>query len=229
MKKILFLSAMLFLGLNNLLQAQFIIGGNIGISAQKYIQEDGGDKQEAKITNVTLIPRLGYAFGNFWAGIDVGNTSVKVDQPDFGGNQTAYKVNLTNVGPFFRYIKKPTENFGIWVEGQAGFTFGKSEEDNLDVAKYSGINVGLRPGVIFMIGKHLTFEASFGRLGFTQTTITDANDSNQKETSSEFGLSMNNNSFNLSSIYFLEDFPLVLSNGFLFGANWTFGGSKAEK
>jgi len=226
MKKVFTLTAVLLLGTISMLQAQFILGGNLGFTSQKYTEEDGNDKSESTLTNINLIPRLGYAFGDFWAGLDVGISSLKVDEPDFDNE---YKINVTNVSPFIRYINKPTENLGVWVEGQAGFAFGKAEEDGEEVAKYSGINIGLRPGVIFYIGKHLTFEASFGRLGFNQTTVTDPDDSNYKTKTSETGFSLNNNAINLNALYFLEDFPLTVTNGFLFGVNYSFGGPAADK
>ncbi len=171
MKKFLTLSAIFFFACLTMTQAQFILGGNIGFSSQKQVYDFDGDESEIKLTNLTLIPRFGFAFGDFWAGLDVGISSLKAEEEEF---DYEFKSSVTTVSPFIRYIKKPTENFGVWVEGQAGFSFGKSEEDGEDLAKYAGINIGLRPGVIFFINDMLSFEASFGRLGLSKTTVKDA-------------------------------------------------------
>ncbi len=225
MKKFFTLTTFFFFGLSALVHAQFLVGGNIGFSSQKSTDETGNNKVESKFTSVTVIPRLGYVFGNNWAGLDVGLTSFKSESPDFPSGTTEDKLNLISINPFFRFIKKPTDNMGIWLEASAGASFGKSQRDGEDDEKYNIIQAGLRPGVIFFIGDHLSFEASFGRLGFTQTTVTDAQDSNDKIKDSNFGLSLNSNNFVLGNL----GENLILSSGFLFGVNWTFGGAVAEK
>ncbi|GEM_PF-2060606 len=227
MKKTYTLIVLCLFSFSAFVQAQFILGGNIGFSAQKETFDSGGDEEEIKLTNLTLIPRFGYAFGDFWAGLDVGISSLKVVGPE---NDFDFKSSVVSVSPFIRYIKKPNEHFGVWVEGQAGFSFGKSESDGDDLAKYAGINIGLRPGVIFYISEKLSFEASFGRLGFSQTTVEDAEDSDYKVTTSEIGFSANNNGIDLAPLFYFEnDEPqfLKFNTGFMFGVNLMFGGARS--
>jgi hypothetical protein len=215
MKNMITLAALLLFGLSTQLNAQFLLGGNIGFSSAKSTTEFGGNESESKSTSITVIPRLGYVFGDNWAGLDAGIINMKSESPRFPSGTDENTANLISISPFFRHIQKPTENFGIWIEAQAGAAFGKSQDNGEDDEKISAFGVGIRPGVIFFIGEHLSFEASFGRLGFNQTTFTDANDSDIKETTSEFGLSLNNNGIGIS--------PLgVISNGFTFGVNWMF-------
>ncbi|MBK6997209.1 MAG: hypothetical protein IPH31_20680 [Lewinellaceae bacterium] len=228
MKKFLTLSAIFFFACLTMTQAQFILGGNIGFSSQKQVYDFDGDESEIKLTNLTLIPRFGFAFGDFWAGLDVGISSLKAEEEEF---DYEFKSSVTTVSPFIRYIKKPTENFGVWVEGQAGFSFGKSEEDGDDLAKYAGINIGLRPGVIFFINDMLSFEASFGRLGFSQTTVEDAEDSDYKVKTSEVGFSANNNGVDLAPLFYFENEEpqfLKFNSGFMFGVNLMFGGTSSS-
>ena len=222
MKNLFTLTTLFFFGLVVQTNAQFLIGGNVGFSSMKETDELAGVKEESKSTAITFIPRLGYVFGDYWAGIDVGLTSIKSEQPDFPSGTTVDKLNLISISPFFRFIKKPTDNMGIWLEAQAGAAFGKDESDGRDQNKYSVIHAGIRPGVIFYIGNNLSFEASFGRLGFNQTTTTDADNSDSKTTNSNFGLSLNNNSFDIG---FIGD-NLSITSGFLFGVNWTFGAAE---
>jgi hypothetical protein len=213
MKNMITFCALLLFGLTTQLNAQFILGGNIGFNSSTTTDERGGDETEFKTTTINVIPRLGYAFGDNWAGLDVGIMNIKEEASGILDNENT--ANLISITPFFRHIQKPTDNFGIWIEAQAGAAFGKSQNNGEDDEKISAFGVGIRPGVIFFIGEHLSFEASFGRLGFNQTTLTDANDSDIKETTSEFGLSLNNNGIGIS--------PLgVISNGFTFGVNWMF-------
>lgn len=211
MKKFLTVLTLLLLAFSTKVSAQFIVGGNLGFSAQKDTREFGGSKTEDKTTTITVIPRLAYSFGNNWAGLDVGITNAKY-APE---NEPENIANFITVSPFFRHIQKPTENFGIWIEGQVGATFGKNKYNGEDANEIFSFGAGIRPGVIFFIGSHLSFEASFGRLGYSRTSVTDPNDSDYKDTSEEFGLSLNNNGIGIS--------PLgLISNGFLFGVNWAF-------
>lgn len=214
MKKIFNLTAILALGLITQLNAQFILGGNIGFNSQTEKAEFGSNSEESKSTTVSFMPRLTYGFGNNWAGLEAGIMTQSSEFPVFEGTREV-KSNLINIAPFFRHIQKPTDNFGIWIEAQAGFGFGKSETDGTEDGKISSFGAGVRPGVIFFIGDHLSFEASFGRLGFTQTTFSDPNNSDIKETYSDFGLNLNNNGIGISALG-------VINSGFLFGVNWSF-------
>lgn len=215
MKNLITFCTLFLFGLSTQLNAQFLVGGNIGFNTSKNTSERGSDESESKSTIISVIPRLGYVFGDNWAGLDAGVMNMKSESPGFPSGTDENTANLISITPFFRHIQKPTENFGIWIEAQAGAAFGKTQNNGEDDAKISAFGAGIRPGVIFFIGEHLSFEASFGRLGFNQTTVTDANDSDIKDTTSEFGLSLNNNGIGIS--------PLgVISSGFTFGVNWMF-------
>jgi len=215
MKKLLTLTTILALGLITKVNAQFIVGGNIGFNSQTNKETVGSNESESKSTTITFLPRLAYGFGNNWAGLDVGIMTNTQEYPRFPSGTVEQKYNLISVNPFFRHIQKPLDNFGIWIEAQAGVGFGKAQTDGTDTENIFALGAGLRPGVIFFIGDHLSFEASFGRLGFNQTTITDANDSDIKDTTTDFGLNLNNNGIGINALG-------VINSGFLFGVNWTF-------
>ncbi len=212
------LALLLFFGIySSFVSAQFLLGGQFNVSVLKDKDENaGGDDQESTTTFVMLIPRLAYVAGNTWYGIDAGVSLVN-DKNNFFGTEVETKTTIATVAPFFRYMKKPSENFGLWIEGQAGASFGSEKNDDGDkTAKYAGLNIGLRPGVIFFIGEHLSFEASFGRLGYTSLTIEDPNNSSNKETISQVGFMLNSNSV------LLDELTLNATSGFQFGANWLF-------
>ena len=210
----------LFMGAATFLQAQFLVSGQLGFASNKFKDQSGNSTEESTLTTTTFIPRLGYAFGNMVAGVDVGFTSSVSKEPNFPSGTDEDKVSLTNVGGFLRFIKKPTDYMGIWGELQAGAGFGKSTNNGQDDEKYSSVSAGIRPGVIFFIGNHLSFEASFGRLGFNSTTVKDASaaNSDDKVTLSNFGVSLNSNNYQLNFIN--EDF--TISGGFNFAVNWMF-------
>ena len=195
--------------------AQFLLGGQFNASVVKDKQVGTGDDFESTTTLVTLIPRLAFASGNMWYGLDAGVNLIK-DKSDLSGGSTETKTTIATIAPFFRSIKR-FDNLGIWIEAQAGASFGSAKDnDGNKTDKYTGFNVGLRPGVILFIGDHLSFEASFGRLGYTSFTDEDPNDSSNKETVSQAGLMLNSNTI------LLDQNTLGATTGFLFGANWLF-------
>jgi len=215
-----FALALFFMSAATILQAQFLVGGQLGFNSSKFKEQDGNSTEESTLTTTTVIPRLGFAFGNMWAGLDVGITSAVSKEPTFSGGTDEDKATSTNIGGFLRFIKKPTDNMGIWAEVQAGAGFGKSTNNGQDDAKFTSVSAGIRPGVLFFIGEHLSFEASFGRLGFNSTTIKDASTANSdyKVTNSNVGLSLNSNNYQLNFIN--EDFNIT--GGFNFAVNWMF-------
>ncbi|MDO8365190.1 MAG: outer membrane beta-barrel protein [Saprospiraceae bacterium] len=203
MKKVLTFTALFIFACATVTQAQFVLGGNIGFSTNTIKDEPSGD--EHKTTSLNLIPRLGYIFGDNWAGLEVGINSIM--HTDDSDRET--KTTLTTVAPFFRHNFLNVNNMGIWMEAQAGAIFGKSEFDGTETAKFTGFGAGIRPGVIFYVGDHLSFDVSFGRLAFSQMKSEDPNDSDNNTTDTDFGLNLN-------------------GENFLFGVNWSFGGGSDD-
>lgn len=224
MKKFLTLAIFLFLGISYHVQAQFQVGGALGFSKQNDLEEVGGDETEATTTDFTISPRLGYVFNDFWAGVDVSFNGTKTEETQFPGtDHYVTKTNLTSISPFFRYTKNPIQNMGIWIEAQAGASFGKNSVEGVTQRNYNGFNAGLRPGVIFYVGNRLSFEASFGRLGYSQFTVKDDQNPRDKETISRFGFGLNNNNIGID----ISNTSIV--SGFLFGVNWKFADNETEK
>lgn len=213
MKKLLLL--VLFGAFATAVSAQFLIGGHFNITSFKDEEKTDVSIRESNTTRLTLLPRLAYASGNLWYGVDAGVNTVKSKYTQ-GIITSETRTAITTIAPFIRYIKRPVANFGLWIEGQAGASFGNEKTGRIKTIEYSGFNVGLRPGVIFFIGSHLSFEASFGSLGYSSLTITKPSSTQQKDTFTQLGLILNGNA--LSPDNTIAGF----SSGFLFGANWLF-------
>jgi len=201
MKKLLTLTILFLFAFATISQAQFVIGGGIGFSDKNTKDEPSGDVN--KHTTINVVPRLGYIFGDNWAGIEIGINSTTHESTD--GRKD--KTNLTTIAPFFRHNFLKANNMGIWMEAQAGVVLGKSDYDGTDYAKYTGFGAGIRPGVIFYVTNNLSFEASFGQFAFRQLKNENPDDSGIHSTDTEFGLNLNGDTF-------------------LFGVNYSFGGSE---
>lgn len=181
---------------------QIFVSGLYNLSSSNYKSESPSLTQKTSETNVTFIPRFGFVFGNWIAGGDAGFSSItersKVT-PGTGDNKTV--TTQTTIGPFVRYVRRPVEWLGLWGEFQTGIQFGAQRVNGDRYYRQNGFGAGLRPGVMFFLGKHLSFEASYGNLSFVTSKATYEDDSTSRDTYG--GLELNNSTF-------------------LFGANWTF-------
>lgn len=183
--------------------AQFILGGQFGLNTtQNKIHTGSTSTETNKSSTLTILPRVAYGFGNTWAGLDVGFEYSHSVSPNFPGGNDITNTSLFEVAPFVRFIKKPADNIGLWAEAQINAAFGGAEVNGRQTSKVAQFGAGIRPGVIFFMGDHLSFEASFGRFGFLSTRNTDPDNSDNYSTNNNFGLSLNGT--------------------FLFGVNWAF-------
>lgn len=219
MKREIIALALLFQPLFAALNAQVLLGGNFNILAIKESKISGTQLGAYKMSMATLAPRLAFISGDQWYGFDVGVTAIKTSILDQPAPLQDARVNLFSASPFFRYLKKTNQYFGIWIEAQAGAGFGNETKEEIVIAKYVTFNAGLRPGVLFAVGKHLSFEISFGRFGYTQVTREDVLFPENRENRTDFGFSLNSNKLIVDAYV---DNVIYFSNGFTLGANWQF-------
>jgi hypothetical protein len=162
MKKIVCL--FVFVNLFGMAQAQLWLGGQFGYyKGDNFIFEGARDVQSTNIA-----PRIGYQLRNWVFGMDVGYALQK-----FKNNNGSFKVNAYSFGVFGRYIRKTSEHFGLWVELNTGILNGRFNSPNnqfIPSFDYNNFNVGLRPGAIFYLNKHLAAEVTIGQLGMLLAT-----------------------------------------------------------
>lgn len=217
MKKLLPLA---FILLSLPVHAQWILGGNFALTSQKSRFEAGNSAQETTLVGISILPRLSYSLKETqWLGLETGLISTYTDRPNFSGGNTDESQHLFSISPFYRHIFKPAEFMGIWLEAQAGGGLGYSKVNGEKDDSYASLAAGIRPGILFFVGKHLSFEASFGRLGYSLVRVKDAGGSNDTQTYSELGFSFN--SINNPANQLLLDRPQAVG-GFQFGVNWQF-------
>ncbi len=187
------------------LYAQVFLSGRVGMEfsneSLQIIDED------TKATAFTFVPRIAKISGHWMFGLDIGFEHASAeDQDPFTGGTIEINTNNFIAGPFVRYVKKPNEFMGIWGEMQMGGSIGNEKYDGEKRLNLSGFYTGIRPGIIFYISKHLSFEGSFGSLSYSSNRVKldDSISPNAKaDKTSRGGLSINPGSFQ-------------------FAVNWTF-------
>ena len=191
MKKVLML-VVLALASFSVANAQFYVGGSLGISHTKV---DFGDADQSG-TSFKILPEVGYQLNKHWAfGLDVGFTKGYAalgafDPSDYKAMANAVisagadissddmidvDLKAFRFAPYARYIILQKGHFELFVDGILGFNFikgipqgassaGLSEETD----KYTSFEVNFRPGVSYAITDHIKLTAKVGSFGYQQ-------------------------------------------------------------
>lgn len=165
MKKLIFTLAIM-LGLATTVSAQEVgqmwVGGSVGFNSSKIGDGD-------RVSSYRIIPEFGYAFSeNMGVGIKLGyahNKSVL-------GIDATFKDAFT-VNPFLRMAFLKGEMGSLFVDGGAGYTYGKSDKDPVTdkSTKLNAWEVGFRPGVAVNVSKRITLTGKFGFLGYQHSKL----------------------------------------------------------
>ena len=125
--------------------------------------------------------------------------------PNSGG--TSYRdATSFRVGPFVRYYKMLTDQFGFTGTLGAGYEHDKqpAQTSNSVALKSNGFYAALTPGVIFLPIPKLGIGASIGGLGYSRLDIKPETSTNNtySETASTFGASFGLAQLTFSGTYF---------------------------
>jgi hypothetical protein len=187
-------------------KAQLLLGGSYGLNYAKTNTPGATIDKETQL-DYLIVPRIGVQKGAWWFGADLGiQGASEKDRNTVVNSEITSRELAFQIGPFVRYVWRPTEFMGLWMEGQINGGFGSQYSNGDKFASIGAFNSQIRPGVLFFVGKHLIMEASFGQLGFQSSSVKLENNSNDKLTESEFGFNLN---------------PVT----FQMGVNWLFGSS----
>jgi len=157
MKKLV-LSLMLVCGLLTTINAQEVgqlwVSGSVGFNTSKV--KDGD-----RLTNYRLVPEIGYQFADDWGiGIQLGYAHNEFSELNVGRKM---KMDGFTVEPFVRYSFLKGNIGCLFVDGGAGYTYGKNKTDNTKLNEFS---VGLQPGVCVNVADNISLTGKFGFLGY---------------------------------------------------------------
>ncbi|HET9504883.1 MAG TPA: hypothetical protein VFO93_15170 [Hymenobacter sp.] len=126
--------------------------------------------------------------------------------PNFGG--TSYRdATSFRIGPFVRYYKMLTDQFGFTGTLGAGYEHDKQpgQTNNSVALKSNGFYAALTPGFIFLPIPKLGIGASVGGLGYTRLNVepeTSTTNGSYTQTNSTFGASFGLAQLTFSGTYF---------------------------
>lgn len=174
MKKLFFTLAIL-LGLATTVSAQEVgqiwVGGSVGFNSTKIGDGD-------RVSSYRIVPEIGYVFTeNMGVGIKLGYTHNK---EAFGFRNGIAAKDAFTVNPFLRYSFLKGDIGGLFIDGGAGYTYGKAEDtvdsngDKVKGTKLNAWEVGFRPGVAVKVSDKISLTGKFGFLGYQHQKIGDA-------------------------------------------------------
>jgi len=149
---------------------------NYNTSTTKY---DSGDDSD-KTYSFSVMPTFGvFINSHVLVGLKTNWTKTRnadVNTPDFSISNSTSKGH--SFGPFVRYYKMFSDKAGFFVQGEMAWAKNKltytledtqsnSEFDIEDHIK--SFQAGVRPGVVFFIGKRVALESTLGFIGYSKS------------------------------------------------------------
>lgn len=130
---------------------------------------------------------------------------------DFNGDLVQYtnESRAFSVGPFVRYYVSTGERISFFGEANAGFSFGKREEESLQAGNTTsydtfGARLNVSPGIVFFAMPKLGFEVTLGSVGYNYDRSKNAfNGSNSEQNSRDFNFQFSLSSIGLGIQYYL--------------------------
>ena len=133
MKKMFLMCMMAVMALSA--QAQFYVGGSIGLSTQK----DKVDGASVNLTQFDFTPEFGFNFNDYWA---VGGTLGVSCMASSDLDQTSF-----NIMPYVRGTYAHTQKVDFFIEGTIGYQFYNVSVGG-DGENLNGFSLGIRPGIL---------------------------------------------------------------------------------
>lgn len=144
-------------------QAQFLVGGNVGVW---YDHEDEN-------TSWSILPEFTYYFNDQWsAGTEIGLSGYAFKH---GGNTTSFVFN-----PYARYTFFSADLVEVFCEGAIGFATATDHD--------AAFSIGLRPGIKVNLSDNWSLISKIGFLGFSSNK-----DGIPAVAQNGFGFGLNNN------------------------------------
>lgn len=191
----LFFALILLFSTTVIANAQIVVGGSIGFnSSGGSIDANGHTSDKNNVSNFTFSPMVGYFFSeNFLAGVELGVTSSRNENPSASTTTTTSSFGLT---PYARYYAFRMNKFSIFGQAELGLSFGKEKtkigSTTNDGPKTSTFSLMVFPGIAYDISDRLELQAAIGGLNVGFSNVVKKQD-NYTDRSSYFGMGVNLN------------------------------------
>ena len=197
-------------------QAQFFVGGNLGMSttSRTYKLEGGGlsiSQDLPKSFTFTIAPSVGFMFNdNMGVGLDLGFGFGKTTRKNYDDetgeliDTRTTKETIISFAPYFRYVFAEIDNFKFYCDAKLAYSMikpkvtieGGNTTVTVDGNKTTQFGIGVVPGMAYMLTDNISMNCALNilELGFNTTTEKAEGDGvTETYKTNEFGFGVNNN------------------------------------
>ncbi len=190
MKRILLAIAVL-VACNVGAQAQYFVGGQFGFNTTGGSQKSGGvTVDKPKTTLFSLSPSVGKFISDKLAVGASLNFTVQSQKTTVGGNTYTDKTTGFGIAPFARYYFLQMNKFGIFAQGQIGFSYSDSKQPSVgpdEEIKTTTFGITVFPVTYYDLSEKFSLEASVSLFNFGFNTSTQKDQNNNKDITNSFG------------------------------------------
>lgn len=184
-------------------QAQFSIGGQLGMSFDKLKPEYGSD---TKLFQLAVAPNVNYMFSDkMGVGLEIDFGFLKSDNYAAANITGELKATECKFVPYFRYVLCGYDKFQMYADLKVNVGTTKAKIDGEKYRKEFGMGVNVVPGVCYNINERMSVHAALNvlALGYNYAKTTDeVSDTYVKN--NNFGLNINGNTpLNIGFFYTL--------------------------
>lgn len=199
MKKVIF--TMCLLAAAAFCQAQFSIGGSVGVGYDK-TKPDAGD--DLKTLQLNVSPNVNFMFDDkMGVGLELGFNYKKNDD----GGDDNLKTTGWLVAPYFRYVVCEFNDFNLYADFKVHVGNEKEKYGSDDRNKVFSLGANVVPGVCYNINDHFSVHATLNvvALGYNYKKTTDQTLPNEPVTkNTNIGVNVNGNTpLNIGFFYTL--------------------------
>ncbi len=182
-------------------QAQFFLGGNLGMNFEKSKTKMASSTTDNdKTFEWNISPSIGYMFSDkIGVGLDFGVDMTTVTTPSTALTpEIKNKTNVWTVAPYLRYVFAEVDNFKFYADAKVGLGGGKlkveSDGNTTDGPKVSYFGISVVPGMAYMLTDNISMNCTLNilALGFDQLKAKEKYEDGEIElTTTQFGFGVN--------------------------------------
>lgn len=186
------------------------VGGALSVSFRnsEIGTQNMTSSRESNERDLSVAPQIGFFVkDNLSIGLGLGFfNSVSTFEFNSGGNEQEIVTNIFSISLFSRFHHSISDKFYLFIEPSLTGGFGNVSNDTSESGDQNirSLQVGVAPGMLFMLNEKFGLEASFGFLGYRHNKRTPENDpaSALETTNNEFELDLSTTTLELGFQYY---------------------------
>ncbi|WP_350286353.1 hypothetical protein [uncultured Croceitalea sp.] len=222
MKKVLFFTTVLFVGLLNaqddtndkltIEKGMWNLSSNFSVGFNNTESATLGTTTDNDFFTLSVSPAAGYAIrNNVLIGLGLGYSYQKSDSTFENAvleiRESEFSGTTFSIYPFIRRYFGLSKNFALFIQGEGRYGRATNEQQVSDgtirtiETASDNLFFGVRPGLTVFVSKNFALETSFGALGYNWSEV-NRDDTDEKTTSNGFSFDLSSTELILGLSYY---------------------------